>query len=74
MAPRGSPGPWRRTDREVAEALQRLVWQGKATSDGLGFPRAGGLAAAASASAASGQTPLALAAAGEQPAGPVSSQ
>lgn len=46
-----------RTDREVAEALQRLVWQGKATSDGLGFPRAGGLAAAASASAASGQTP-----------------
>ena len=42
------------TDREVAEALQRLVWQGKATSDGLGFPRAGGLAAAASASAASG--------------------
>lgn len=50
-------GPAARTDREVAEALQRLVWQGKATSDGLGFPRAGGLAAAASASAASGQTP-----------------
>ena len=45
------------TDREVAEALQRLVWQGKATSDGLGFPRAGGLAAAAAAAAASGQTP-----------------
>lgn len=38
-----------RTDREVAEALQRLVWKGEATSDGLGFPRAGGLAAAASA-------------------------
>ena len=50
-------GPVAPTDREVAEALQRLVWQGKATSDGLGFPRAGGLAAAASASAASGQTP-----------------
>ena len=46
-----------RTDREVAEALQRLVWKGEATSDGLGFPRAGGLAAAASASAAGGQTP-----------------
>ena len=45
-------GPVAPTDREVAEALQRLVWQGKATSDGLGFPRAGGLAAAASASAA----------------------
>ena len=50
-------GPVARTDREVAEALQRLVWKGEATSDGLGFPRAGGLAAAASASAASGQTP-----------------
>ncbi|RDC47352.1 ATP-dependent helicase [Adlercreutzia equolifaciens subsp. celatus] len=50
-------GPVAPTAREVAEALQRLVWQGKATSDGLGFPRAGGLAAAASASAASGQTP-----------------
>lgn len=46
-----------RTGREVAEALQRLVWKGEATSDGLGFPRAGGLAAAASASAAGGQTP-----------------
>lgn len=51
-------GPAARTDREVAEALQRLVWKGEATSDGLGFPRAGGLAAAASASAAGGQTPL----------------
>ncbi|WP_303148751.1 Lhr family helicase [Adlercreutzia equolifaciens] len=50
-------GPVARTDREVAEALQRLVWKGEATSDGLGFPRAGGLAAAASASAAGGQTP-----------------
>ena len=50
-------GPVAPTDREVAEALQRLVWQGKATSDGLGFPRAGGLAAAASASAAGGQAP-----------------
>lgn len=50
-------GPAARTDREVAEALQRLVWKGEATSDGLGFPRAGGLAAAASASAAGGQTP-----------------
>lgn len=50
-------GPVVRTDREVAEALQRLVWKGEATSDGLGFPRAGGLAAAASASAAGGQTP-----------------
>lgn len=50
-------GPVAPTDREVAEALQRLVWKGEATSDGLGFPRAGGLAAAASASAASGQTP-----------------
>ena len=51
-------GPAARPDREVAEALQRLVWKGEATSDGLGFPRAGGLAAAASASAAGGQTPL----------------
>ena len=50
-------GPAARTDREVAEALQRLVWKGEATSDGLGFPRAGGLAAAASVSAAGGQTP-----------------
>lgn len=50
-------GPVARTDREVAETLQRLVWKGEATSDGLGFPRAGGLAAAASASAAGGQTP-----------------
>lgn len=50
-------GPAARTDREVAEALQRLVWKGEATSDGLGFPRAGGLAAAASASAAGGQKP-----------------
>ena len=50
-------GPVARTDREVAEALQRLVWKGEATSDGLGFPRAGGLAAAASAAAAGGQTP-----------------
>lgn len=50
-------GPVARTDREVAEALQRLVWKGEATSDGLGFPRAGGLTAAASASAAGGQTP-----------------
>lgn len=50
-------GPVARTDREVAEALQRLVWKGEATSDGLGFPRAGGLAAAAPASAAGGQTP-----------------
>lgn len=50
-------GPAARTDREVAEALQRLVWKGEATSDGLGFPRAGGLAAAASAPAAGGQTP-----------------
>lgn len=50
-------GPVARTDREVAEALQRLVWKGEATSDGLGFPRAGGLAAAASACAAGGQTP-----------------
>lgn len=50
-------GPAARTDREVAEALQRLVWKGEETSDGLGFPRAGGLAAAASASAAGGQTP-----------------
>lgn len=50
----GSPGP---TDREVAEALQRLVWQGKATNDGLGFPRAGGLAAAVSAPASGGQVP-----------------
>ncbi len=49
--------PVARTDREVAEALQRLVWKGEATSDGLGFPRAGGLAAAASACAAGGQTP-----------------
>lgn len=57
MAPRGLTGPVAPTDREVAEALQRLVWKGEATSDGLGFPRAGGLAAAASASAASGQTP-----------------
>ena len=58
MAPRGSPSPWRRAGiARVAEALQRLVWQGEATGDGLGFPRAGGLAAAASASAASGQTP-----------------
>ena len=50
-------GPVARTDREVAETLQRLVRKGEATSDGLGFPRAGGLAAAASASAAGGQTP-----------------
>ncbi|WP_302962429.1 DEAD/DEAH box helicase [uncultured Adlercreutzia sp.] len=32
------------TDREVAEALERLVWAGEAASDALGFPRAGGLA------------------------------
>lgn len=45
------------TDHEVAEALQRLVWQGKATNDGLGFPRAGGLASAAPAPVATGQAP-----------------
>lgn len=31
-------GPVARTDREVAEALQRLVWKGEATSDGWAFP------------------------------------
>lgn len=50
-------GPLGPKSREVAEALQRLVWQGRATNDGLGFPRAGGLAAAASAPAAGGQAP-----------------
>lgn len=50
-------GPVVPTDREVAEALQRLVWKGEATSDGLGFPRAGGLAAAAPAPASGGQVP-----------------
>lgn len=50
-------GPLGPTDREVAEALQRLVWQGRAINDGLGFPRAGGLAAAASVPAAGGQAP-----------------
>lgn len=38
------------TEREVAEELQRLVWAGEATSDGLAFPRAGGLAVSPGAS------------------------
>ncbi|MFR5093305.1 MAG: hypothetical protein ACLTDR_16150 [Adlercreutzia equolifaciens] len=50
-------GPVARTDREVAEAPAAARVEGEATSDGLGFPCAGGLAAAASASAAGGQTP-----------------
>lgn len=50
-------GPGAPTDREVAEALQRLVWKGKATGDGLGFPRAGGVSAAAALSASGGQAP-----------------
>lgn len=46
------------TDREVAEALERLVWAGKAASDALGFPRAGGLASGVgSASSSPGQAP-----------------
>lgn len=46
------------TDREVAEALERLVWAGKAASDALGFPRAGGLASeSGSASLPAGQAP-----------------
>lgn len=46
------------TDRGVAEALERLVWAGKAASDALGFPRAGGLASeGGSASLPAGQAP-----------------
>ena len=51
----GSTAP---TDREVAEALERLVWAGKAASDALGFPRAGGLASESGfASLPAGQVP-----------------
>ena len=51
----GVPAP---TDREVAEALERLVWAGEAASDTLGFPRAGGLASGGgSASSPAGQAP-----------------
>ncbi len=51
----GAPAP---TDREVAEALERLVWAGEAASDALGFPRAGGLARGdGSASSPAGQAP-----------------
>ena len=42
---------------EVAEALQRLVWAGAATNDGLGFPRAGGLAVPSAAAPSVGQQP-----------------
>ena len=42
---------------EVAEALQRLVWAGAATNDGLGFPRAGGLAVPPAAAPSAGQQP-----------------
>ena len=46
------------TDREVAEALERLVWAGEAASDTLGFPRAGGLASrSGSAASPAGQAP-----------------
>ena len=44
-------------EREVAEALQRLVWAGAATNDGLGFPRAGGLAVPSAAASSAGQQP-----------------
>ena len=44
-------------EREVAEALQRLVWAGAATNDGLGFPRAGGLSASSAAAPSVGQQP-----------------
>ena len=42
---------------EVAEALQRLVWAGAATNDGLGFPRTGGLAVPSAAAPSVGQQP-----------------
>lgn len=44
-------------EREMAEALQRLVWAGAATNDGLGFPRAGGLSASSAAAPSVGQQP-----------------
>ncbi|MEC4184747.1 DEAD/DEAH box helicase [Adlercreutzia sp. R21] len=42
---------------EVAEALERLVWAGEATADGLGLPRAGGLASPSDAAHSGGQVP-----------------
>lgn len=45
------------TSREVAEALERLVWAGEATADGLGLPRAGGLASSPEPARGGGQVP-----------------
>ncbi|MEC4295014.1 DEAD/DEAH box helicase [Adlercreutzia shanghongiae] len=45
------------TSREVAEALERLVWAGEATADGLGLPRAGGLASSPEPARSGGQVP-----------------
>ena len=45
------------TDRSVAEALEELVWAGRATCDGVAFLRAGGLAPAPAAPSATGQVP-----------------
>lgn len=45
------------TSREVAEALERLVWAGEATANGLGLPRAGGLASSCEPARSGGQVP-----------------